>query len=55
MEESICSTTMIQQSDEVYVLGDHTKLELTQLYRIAEWSKRRCRRNGRVPALTSDG
>ncbi|MDG0872277.1 hypothetical protein L5D93_07080 [Paenibacillus thiaminolyticus] len=34
MEESICSTTMIRQSDEVYVLGYHTKLDLTQLYRI---------------------
>ncbi|WII38437.1 DeoR/GlpR family DNA-binding transcription regulator [Paenibacillus thiaminolyticus] len=34
MEESICSTTMIQQSDDVYVLGDHTKLGVTQLYRI---------------------
>ncbi|MBG9737619.1 DeoR/GlpR family DNA-binding transcription regulator [Paenibacillus alvei] len=36
MEESFCSTLMIQQSKHVYVLGDHTKLGVNQLCRICD-------------------
>ncbi|KJB88087.1 transcriptional regulator [Paenibacillus sp. E194] len=39
MEESICSTLMIEQSEQVYVLGDCTKLGETQLCRICDMSK----------------
>lgn len=36
MEESICSTLMMQQSKHVYVLGGHTKLGVKQLCRICD-------------------
>ncbi|ASJ56584.1 transcriptional regulator [Brevibacillus formosus] len=37
MEETLCSTMMIQRAEQVYVLGDTSKIGQTQFFRICGW------------------